>query len=191
MKKIKILLIIFIAIVGAVLIYKYTYRQENANNDNLKVSAEYPLLDNNNIYVYRTADEIANIINNGTGVIFFCIKESEWCQYYVRYLNNVSSANGINQISYLNIKQDRHYNTSGYRKITEALKEYLPTDDEGNKKIFTPNVVFVKNGNIIGFDNETSNIFEDINPSEYWTDEKIDAFKMRITSYILEYKEEA
>ena len=50
--------------------------------------------------------------------------------------------------------------------------------------------MFVKNGNVIGFDNETANIFDDVKPSEYWTDEAIDNFKMRITSYILEYKEE-
>jgi hypothetical protein len=191
MKKIKILLIVFLAIAGAVVIYKISYKNNIIKNvDNIKVSNEYDLLDNNNIYIYKSADEIANILNNGTGVIFFCIKENKWCQYYAKYLNNVSVANGINKIYYLNIKQDRNYNTNGYRKIVEKLKDYLPTDDEGNKKILTPNVIFVKNGNIIGFNNDTAGIISNITPTEYWSDDVISIFKMEITGYILEYKEE-
>lgn len=190
MKKIKILLIVFFAILGAILIYKFSYPRVQTKKDNLKVSNEYALLDNDNIYTYKTADEIENILNKGNGVIFFCIKENEWCQYYARYLNNVSKANGINEIEYIDIKQDRHYNTSGYRKIVESLKEYLPINDEGNKSIITPTVVFVKNGKVTGFNNETAGIIENITPSEYWTDEKISEFNMNITSFILEYKEE-
>ena len=189
MKKINIILVTFFAIVGALVIYKFTNTPENKISSINNISHEYSMLEDNNVFKSSSIDEIANILNNGTGIVYFCIPENEWCQYYTKYLNDVAVQNNIDKIYYLNIKQDRKYNSNGYRKVLNILKDYLYKDDEGNKKIFVPTTIFVKKGVITSFDNETSTI-SNISPTSYYDDNKINEFNNRFTNYLLNYKEE-
>ena len=189
MKKLNLILITIFSVVGALLIYNYFEKHKPDANSGKKVTEEYNLV-SDSILVYKNIDEINQIISNDSGIVFFCIKENTWCNYYASYLNDVATANGIKEIYYLDIKQDRQYNTSGYRKLVNSLENYLLKDDENNLKIFVPTVIFVKNGNILEYDNETSILTENITPNEYWTDEKISEFKMKITSFMTDYKEE-
>ena len=189
MKKINIIVITVFAIVGALVIYKFTNTPENKISSINNISHEYSMLEDNNVFKSSSIDEIANILNNGTGIVYFCIPENEWCQYYTKYLNDVAVQNNIDKIYYLNIKQDRKYNSNGYRKVLNILKDYLYKDDEGNKKIFVPTTIFVKKGVITSFDNETSTI-SNISPTSYYDDNKINEFNNRFTNYLLNYKEE-
>ena len=154
-----------------------------ANND-------YSLV-TDSILVNKSIDEINMLFNNKSGIVFLCIKENEWCNYYAKYLNEVVKENEINEIYYLNIKQDRSYNTSEYRKLVNNIKEYLIKDDENNLRIFVPTTLFIKDGIVIGYDNETSIITDNISPSEYYTEEKINEFKYKLSNFILNFKEEA
>ena len=53
-------------------------------------------------------------------------------------------------------------------------------DEEGNKKIFVPNVSFHIDGKIIGNDYETSlDTGGHKNPKDYWTDEKVNNLKLQ------------
>ncbi len=190
MKKVNLILVTIFAVVGAILIYKYTVSNDNKKSSATKVSSEYTMLGEDNVFKYESIDIIANTLSKGTGIVFFCIPENEWCQYYAKYLNDIAIENNIYEISYLNIKQDRQYNSSGYRKIINTLKDYLSKDDEGQKRLFVPNVIFVKNGNIIGFNNDTNFITNEKTPNDYYTSEKINDFNETIKEYILKYKEE-
>lgn len=190
MKKISIILVTLFAVIGAIIIYKYTLTDNNKKTDNNKINNEYTLLGDKNVFKYESIDIIANTLSKGTGIIFFCIPENDWCQYYAKYLNETAIKNNIDEIIYLNIKQDRSYNTSGYRKIINILNDYLYKDDEGNKKVFVPNLIFVKNGIITGFDNETSFMTNEYTPNTYYTNEKIDELNQKITNFIIKYKEE-
>ena len=69
MKKIKILIIILIAVVGALLIYKHFEKIKPEEIELNKFSTEYTLVPEDNIYVYRSIDEIIDILENKTGVI--------------------------------------------------------------------------------------------------------------------------
>ena len=80
----------------------------------------------------------------------------------------------IYTIYYFNILEDRKNNTEKYQEIVSILGDNLQRDDEGNLKVFVPNVSFVVNGKIIGNDYETSldtKGFE--KPSDYWTEEEV------------------
>ena len=102
-------------------------------------------------------------------------------------LNNIASEAGIEKIYYLNILNDRKNETKDYQTITKLLDENMLCDDEGNKKIYTPDVTIVKNGKIIGHDNESSVITEcGITPQDYWTNEKKEALKTKLTNYFNE-----
>ena len=61
----------------------------------------------------------------------------------------------------------------------------LDYDEEGRKRIFVPNITFVKEGKIIFNDNETSLISEGT-PSEYWTEEKKKLFNEKLRKNINE-----
>ena len=190
MKKINLILITLFAIIGALLIYNYFDKNDyNKTNNNIKINNEYTLL-NESVFINKSIDQINKVFNNENGIIFLCIKENEWCNYYAKNLNDIAVENNINEIYYLNIKQDRQYNTNEYRKLVNNIEEYLLKDDENNKKIFVPTVIFIKNGKIIGYDNETSIMLENISPSEYYDKNKLNNFKNKILEFILKYKEE-
>lgn len=186
-KKISILLIIIMAIVGTILIYEHFDKKETVKKSVTKFTDEYTLVDKDNVFVYSNIDEIANILENGTGIIFMSFKECPWCQYYAKYLNEVAKENNIKEIYYLDIKHDRQINSSKYSKIIKLLEDYLYFDDNGNPKVFAPDLTFVKNGKIIAHDNETSITTSSMKIEDYWVEENILEFKNKITNYIREY----
>ena len=185
MKKIKISLIIAIAIVGAFLIYK---KFENVNTEQKEIDkfvSDYTLITEIHVFKIINIDESINILNNKTGVIFFCNPGSDWCQHYAKILDDIALENSIEKIYYVDIKDDRNLNSNKYRKLVTILQDYLDTDDTGNKRLSMPNLTFIKNGKIIANDNRTSLVSSDTTPEEYWTREKILTFKNKIIESIL------
>ena len=168
------LLLILISI-GVV--YNYFIKEKP---DNIKFYNEYNEVGKNNVFVYKSIEEIINILENGTGVIYLGFPECPWCQSYVKYINDVAKETGIKEIYYFNILNDRKTNSEEYQKIVTLLNEVLLEDENGNKRIFVPDVAIVNKGKIIGHDNETSVIEGYESPKEYWTDEKVDALKSKL-----------
>ncbi|MBE6152657.1 MAG: thioredoxin family protein [Firmicutes bacterium] len=140
--------------------------------DNEKFANEYTEVGKNNVFVYRNADEIIKILEGGTGIVYLGFPECPWCQAYVPMLNEVAKEEGIEKIYYFNIKNDRQENTKKYQKIVKLVKNHLMKDDEGNERIFVPDIYAVKDGKILSHNNETSVIESDITPTQYWTDSK-------------------
>ena len=61
------------------------------------------------------------------------------------------------------------------------MSDYLQYDDDGNKRIYVPAVIAVKDGKIIGFDDETSYDTKGYeNPQDYWENEDLDALKEKL-----------
>ena len=177
--------ITILAIVGAILIYEFVPREESISNK--KFNEEYTLVDEDNVYVYKSINEIINVLSKGTGIVYLGFPECPWCQRYVVYLNNLAKEYNVEEIYYYNIKNARSNNTKEYQKIVEILKDLLPYDDNGNKKVFVPTVIFVKNGKIIALDDETSTISDGTTPDEYWNQERINLFNTKMDSYFKTY----
>lgn len=147
-----------------------------------KFAKEYTSVDEYNYFVYRDSKEIIKILENGTGVIYLGFPECPWCQAYVPMLNEVADIEGLEKIYYFNVLEDRKNNSEDYQKMVEILSDYLQYDDEGNKRVYVPAVIFVSKGEIVGFDDETSydtKGFE--NPSDYWTEEEVSDLKIKLT----------
>ncbi len=189
MRKVSLLLIIAISVVGAMLIYHYFEKHQTTDTITKKTINDYSLV-TDSILVNKSIDEINLLFNNKSGIVFLCIKENEWCNYYAKYLNDIVKENELNEIYYLDIKQDRSYNTSGYRKLVNNLKDYLIKDDENNLRIFVPTSIFIKDGVVVGYDNETSIMIDEKLPSDYYTEEKIIELKNKLYNLVLNYKEE-
>lgn len=177
--------ITILAIVGAILIYEFVPREESVSNK--KFNEEYTLVDRDNVYVYKSINDIINVLSKGTGIVYLGFPECPWCQRYVVYLNNLAKEYNIEEIYYYNIKDARSNNTKEYQKIVEILNDLLPYDDNGNKKVFVPTVVFVKNGKVIALDDETSTISDGTTPDEYWNQERINLFNSKMDSYFKTY----
>lgn len=139
----------------------------------------------NNVFVYRSLDEINKILENGTGVVYLGFPECPWCRGYIPYLNEVAINEHLDKIYYFNILNDRKNNTSGYKKNVQLLNDYLKYDNEGNKRIYVPAVIAVNNGKIVGFDDESSLDTKGYEtPEEYWKNEDLDGLKKRLSDMI-------
>lgn len=180
MKK-KILLIISIIIVFLLV----GCTKEKTETDFEKFAKEYTQVTEDNYFVYRNSEEIIKILEHGTGVVYIGFPECPWCQSYVPILNEVADIEGLEKIYYYNVFEDRKNNTEDYQKIVEFLSDYLQYDDEGNKRIYVPAVIVVSEGEILGFDDETSYDTKGYeNPEDYWTEEEIFDLKIKLTDMV-------
>lgn len=183
-KKIKYI-ILGIILIGLISLLVCFFIKKDKVSDNIKFSKEYTSISEDNIFVYRSKEEIINILEHGTGIVYLGYPECPWCMAYVPLLNEIAKNEGIEKIYYYNIREDRKNNTEFYQKVVSILNDYLNYDEEGKKRIFVPNVTFVKEGKIIFNDNETSLISEGT-PSEYWTEEKKTLFNEKLGKNINE-----
>lgn len=168
----------------SILIYKKFEDKSPSPTDSERFKQEYPNTEDNNLFVYTSSEDIIKILENGTGVVYLGFPECKWCQAYVPMLNEVAKESGIEKIHYLNILEDRKNNTSDYQRIVEILGDNLLYDDEGNHRIYVPDVTIINKGEIVGHDNEGSLVTEaDGTPDTYWTIEKREALKLRLKSY--------
>lgn len=176
------ILVVIAIIVGAILILN---KDKKEKTDAEKFSVEYTEVNKNNVYVFRSIDEIIKILENGTGIVYLGFPECSWCQRYVKYLNEVAIDLGIDKIYYYNIREDRKNNTEDYQKIVSILDEYLQYDEEGNKRIYVPGVIAIKKGEIIGFDDETAWDTKGFaTPDEYWTEDEVKDLKDKLETMI-------
>lgn len=155
--------------------------------DSEKFAKEYTKLTSDNYFVYKNDEEIIKILEHGTGIVFIGFPECPWCQAYAPTLNEVADIEGLEKIFYYNILEDRKNNTESYKKIVSILNSYLRYDEEGNKRIYVPAVIAVREGKIVGFDDETSYDTKGLNnPEEYWNEEELIELKDKLTTMINE-----
>lgn len=191
-----IVLAFLLLVLGSIAIYKNVENKNNNQNnlsvtDNEKFAREYREISEDNVFVYRNIEQIIKIMENGTGVIYLGFPECPWCQNYVKYLNEVAKEVGIDKIYYYNIYEDRKNETANYKKIVSLLKANLQYDDEGNLRVYVPNVSFHVYGKVIGNDFETSlDTLGFKNPEEYWTQDRITNLKQKLTAYMNVIKSE-
>lgn len=184
MKK-KLLLVASIIFVS--LLFGCTKENLKDETDSEKFAKEYTKLTSDNYFVYKNDEEIIKILEHGTGIVFIGFPECPWCQAYVPTLNEVADIEGLEKIYYYNILEDRKNNTESYKKIVSILNSYLRYDEEGNKRIYVPAVIAVREGEIVGFDDETSYDTKGLNnPEEYWNEEELIELKDKLTTMINE-----
>lgn len=183
-----IIIVVLIALVVFLLVRDNNDNDNDNNNeitDAEKFAEEYTSVPNDNVFVYSSVDEVIDILENGTGVVYLGFPECQWCDAYVVYLNEVAKERNISEIHYYNIREDRSNNTEEYQKIVSILEEYLTDDENGNLRIYVPAVIFMNNGTIVGFDDETSYDTGGFSsPSKYWSDQEVSDLKSRLNSYI-------
>lgn len=152
-----------------------------ALTDAQRFAQEYPLVGEENLFVYRTPAEALQILEKGVGVVYLGFPSCPWCQHYAVYLNEVAQQEGIDQIYYADIKEDRAQDSDVYEEIVDELEDHLLFDAEGDPRIYVPDVTVVNRGKILFHDNEGSVVTEeDGTPDEYRNPERVAALKERL-----------
>lgn len=181
MKNLKrFLLRAILIVIGLILLYFFFIKKDdNKETDAQKFRNEYSNVSDNNPFVYRNIDQIINILEKGTGVVYLGFPECPWCQAYVPYVEEVAKKVGIDKVYYFNILEDRKNNSEKYQKIVKILNEYIPNDEEGNKRVFVPALITVKDGKILLFNDETSLDTKGYEkPEDYWKNEGSEDLKL-------------
>lgn len=170
-KKITILsiIIIIVGLSGFYLVDKITKNEYNktysATADSIKFKTEYEMLNSSsdtgnanvevsipeaNPIVYSSLTEVIEILEEGTGIIYFGFPTCPWCRNAVPVLLDSAMENKIEKIYYLNPKEYRGTDNPDYNRLLEILDPYLDKNEDGVKTLYVPDVYFVKDGKIVG-----------------------------------------
>ncbi len=172
------------------------FNNKKADNDKLYLNVD---IDIKNNVKYSTFDEIIDVIENKTGVIYLGFPECPWCRNLVPVLLEAAKNTDVEEIYYINIKEERDSyvvvdnklsyqldennneikGSAGYLKLLKVLDEYL--DDyvieingekyeTGEKRIYAPTVIFVRDGEILDF--HVSTVPQQSDPYIKLTDEE-------------------
>ena len=188
-KKVKkgIQFLLFIGMIYA-FIYLGTKEYITQVTDNIRFSNDYKDISKNNVYKYVGEHEVLEILNGKSGILFLGFPSNIWSHYYADYLNEVAINNNIEAIYYYDFKRDRSMNNVTYNSIVQKLAEYMIADDTGNKDLFAPTILIIKNGKILYFEDEILYLKGDISPEDYFTEMKKrevkEQFDMAIKNYL-------
>lgn len=159
MNKKKLMVVIDI-LLGAILVGVMAFGiYQYLKSDGEKFKAEYEALNNENVNInisknnpikYVTLDEVFDIIQNKTGVIYFGFPGCPWCRNMIPVLFEVAKNNNIDTIYYFNPRNVKKSDNDEYNKLKEILNEYLSEDENGQKVLYVPDVYFIKDGKIVG-----------------------------------------
>lgn len=187
MNKKKLMVVIDI-LLGAILVGIMTFGiYQYLKSDGEKFKAEYEALNNENVNInisknnpikYVTLDEVFDIIQNKTGVIYFGFPGCPWCRNMIPVLFEAAKNNNIDTIYYFNPRDIRKSDNEDYNKLKEILNEYLSEDENGQKVLYVPDVYFIKDGKIVGHHLGTVDSQEDptISLTEEEKNELLDIF---------------
>lgn len=190
-KKIYLISIILLILIAATLFFIFNNKKSNEENDNKVFASEYGITEDN-VYVYRTLEEINKILEKATGLVYLGFPECPWCRGYVPIINEVAKEQGLDKIYYFNIKKDREDNSKLYQKTVELLGDNLRYDNEGNRRIYAPSLIAVKNGKVVMFDDTRYwNNKEYDSAEDFWNNENLTSMKEKLVKMINEVKEKS
>lgn len=178
------------------------------NYPSLEISEKNPIK-------YSTYEEIIDVIKNQTGIIYLGFPECPWCRSIIPVLFDIVKDNDINTIYYLNIKNERSSyvvqdnklvyeidengnekkGTEDYHNLLKVLDKYLTeytityedkTYETGEKRIYAPTVIFVKDGKILGV--HVSTVSSHLSGYDKMTDEQTEELYSIYEDYILDIK---
>ena len=188
--------------------FKNEYEALNENGIELNIDKDNPI-------EYADYDKILEVIENGTGIIYLGFPGCPWCRNALPVLFEAAKENGVETIYYMNILNERDSfvvedgklvyaldedgnekkGTEGYHKLLKALDKHLndytvsfegKTYKTGEKRIYAPSVIFVRDGEILGI--HVSTVASQENPKEPLTRKQYDELYGIYEDYISEVK---
>lgn len=145
--------------------------QQSSVGDAAKFKADYAGVADDNRFVVSTPDEVLAKFESGDGLIFLGFKQCPWCQKLAPIVDEAAKAENLDKIYYLDIRSARENNDETYQKIVAKLKDHLRKDEQGNPRVYVPDVTAVRGGQVVGhFLQETTADGEKATPDTFWTE---------------------
>ena len=151
----KVVTILIISIFSIFCIYGCEVKKTDKVTDAEKFATEYSISEDNP-FVYSNIKEILEVFDKGTGIIFFADSDCEWCNATAKIFNEALNYKNVDKVYYYNPKKIRDKNTKNYKKLVEIIKDNLQTSEKGKPYLYLPDIYFVKDGKIIGHNNDTA-----------------------------------
>jgi len=190
--------------------FKGEYEAINENEGAIKLE-----IDEDNPIVYSDYDKLLEIITNGTGIIYLGFPGCPWCRNALPVLFDAAKENNVETIYYMNILNERDSyvvenkklvyakdedgnekkGTEGYFKLLKALDKHLSDYivsfegkeyEVGEKRIYAPSVIFVRDGKVLGV--HVSTVESQENPREPLTKKQYNELYGIYEDFILEVK---
>lgn len=130
-----------------------TVKKEEEVTDAEKFAVEYSVSEENP-FKYRKIDEVLETLKSGTGIIFFANSDCEFCVEAAKILVEALNYKNVDQVYYYNPQKIRDDDTEEYQELKEILDDFLETNKEEEKYLFLPDIYFVRDGKIIGHNND-------------------------------------
>lgn len=172
------LAIVFVGIITIVICGWYIWSRSHVPaspqpSDAARFKAAYSRVANDNRFVFASADEVLEKFESGSGLIFLGFQQCPWCQQLAPLVDDAAKAEGLDKIYYLDIRHARETNDDTYKKLVEKLKPHLRTDENGQPRVYVPDVTALKDGRVVGhFLQETTADGEKATADTYWTRER-------------------
>lgn len=161
--------------------------QAAQSSDAKKFHTLYPLTAINNRFAISDPATVLDVFEKGSGLVFLGFPSCPWCQQLAPMVDQAAHAENLAKIYYLDISTARAKNDDTYQKIVAKLKDYLKVDEQGNPRVYVPDVTALHNGQIVGrFVQEPLKEGEQPkNAAEYWKDSgRRDRAKAQLRSFI-------
>ncbi len=104
------------------------------------------------LFVESSYEEVLNIIENkGSGVFYFGFDTCAWCLEAVPILNEVTLAQDI-AVYAIDTRSQFSESEAGMEykaTIVDFLEEYLMSNEEQEKHLYVPNILFLKDGEVV------------------------------------------
>ena len=168
----------FVGIIAIVICSWYMWSRPQTppspqSSDATRFKAAYSRVADDNHFVFASAGEVLEKFESGSGLIFLGFQQCPWCQQLAPIVDEAAKAEGLDKIYYLDIRHARETNDDTYKKLVEKLKPHLRTDENGQPRVYVPDVTALKDGRVVGhFLQETTADGEKATPDTYWTKER-------------------
>lgn len=185
--------------------FKNEYEQFNHQQENDQSYSSVSIPEDNPVE-YASFEKVFQILEQGTGVIYFGFPECPWCRALIPVLLEVAEDVGVETIYYLNALEDRDIlelddknkvvtkkeATKEYQRLVEKLDAYLSDYvlttkkkkeiQTGKKRLYFPTVVFVKDGEVVGFHEGT--VESQVDPKKELSEQQKEELVQQLKEYM-------
>jgi hypothetical protein len=179
-----IYLIIIILLFGVFVYVSKKYTREDV--EGVKFNDYYKDIDGSHIDLIFGSEFIKLIDDEDVHVFLIGDRENEWSQKYVELVSSIVKDLDVD-IYYYDIVNDKSQENSNYYRIVKKLNGYLMSDDSSDNNFLSPSLYIIKDGKVLFYDAETSVVKNSDEVDAYWTEEREQAFRQKITAEIHKY----
>ena len=145
-------------------------------NDAARFAETYPV-SRENPFIIVSFEELVTHLKWGTGIVVFGFPDCPRCRNAFPVLEKAFNEMNMGQyagfrgkIIYYDFYDDREANNERYQTIVDFLKDFLPPDERGNPRLYSPDVFFLASGRIVG--NHLDTVPSLTNPRESLNEEQ-------------------